>query len=306
MQPSVITVKNLRKDYGAVRAVQDVSFEVYRGEIFGILGPNGAGKTTTLEIIEGLKKRSAGSVRVLDLDPGLAADAVKQRIGVQLQSASYFEELSLRELLQLFGSFYSKRRDVDELLKEVNLLEKVKSRVGQLSGGQKQRFSIAASLVNDPEIVFLDEPTTGLDPQARRNLWDFIARLKKDNRTVVLTTHYMEEAELLADRVAIVDTGKVAALGTPQELINKLEHACTIWFDTRASRLNLFSGLPNVRVAEEPEPGSYRLVVGQAKDSLPAILQVARQQQLELDHLHVEPATLEDVFLTLTGKHLRD
>jgi ABC-2 type transport system ATP-binding protein len=306
MLPSVITVKNLRKDYGAVRAVQDVSFEVYRGEIFGILGPNGAGKTTTLEIIEGLKKRSAGSVRVLDLDPGVAADAVKQRIGVQLQSASYFEELNLRELLQLFGSFYSKQRDVNELLKEVNLLEKAKSRVGQLSGGQKQRFSIAASLVNDPEIVFLDEPTTGLDPQARRNLWDFIARLKKDNRTVVLTTHYMEEAELLADRVAIVDSGKVAALGTPQELINKLEHACTIWFDTRPSQINLFNKLPNVRVAQEREPGSYRLVVGQAKDSLPAVLHVARQHQLELDHLHVEPATLEDVFLTLTGKHLRD
>jgi ABC-2 type transport system ATP-binding protein len=200
----------LVKDYPGKRAVDGVDYHVERGEIGGLLGPNGAGKTTTLEILEGLGTPTSGRVQVLGLDPGTQAAQVKQLIGVQLQASSYFEHLTLREILVLFGSFYRTRRDPDELLELVGLADKRKALVGQLSGGQAQRFSIVAALVNDPEVVFLDEPTTGLDPQARRNLWDFISWInREEGKTVVLTTHYMEEAEILCDRVAIIDQGEI-------------------------------------------------------------------------------------------------
>ncbi|MBF8268131.1 MAG: transporter ATP-binding protein [Dehalococcoidia bacterium] len=218
----VIQVEGLVKRYGDLVAVDGVSFSVHAGEVFGILGPNGAGKTTTLEIIEGLQPPTAGRTLVLDMDIQHQAERIKERIGVQIQASAYFEYLTLTEILDLFGRFYPRRLAPKELLEKVGLTDKAKTTVGKLSGGQKQRFTIAAALVNDPELVFLDEPTTGLDPQARRSLWDFIREIQGEGRTVVLTTHYMEEAQMLCQRVAIMDLGKIVAMDTPTNLVRQL------------------------------------------------------------------------------------
>lgn len=218
----IISVENLRKTYGDLKAVDGVSFSVERGEIFGILGPNGAGKTTTLEMIEGLRKIDSGQVEVAGVDVDEKPNDVKSQIGVQLQSSSFFDYLNLKELLVLFGNLYQRKVDPDKLLENVELTEKSKSYVKHLSGGQKQRFSIASGLVNDPRVLFLDEPTTGLDPQARRHLWGLIQKIRADGKTIVLTTHYMDEAEVLCDRVAIIDRGKIIALDTPDNLVNSL------------------------------------------------------------------------------------
>jgi ABC-2 type transport system ATP-binding protein len=216
-------VHTYRTGNGPLRAVDHLTFAVEHGEIFALLGPNGAGKTTTLEILEGLRDATEGSATVLGLDVRRDRAALKQRIGVQLQASSYFQYLTLREILVLFGSFYGRRTDPDRLLDIVGLTPKRDALVWELSGGQAQRFSIVAALVNDPELVFLDEPTTGLDPQARRNLWDVIRRINAErSTTVILTTHYMEEAEVLSDRVAIVDHGRLVALDTPMGLIDQL------------------------------------------------------------------------------------
>jgi len=217
----VIEVKNLVKQYKKVMAVNDISFDVYQGEVFGLLGENGAGKTTTLEIIEGLRKMTSGEIKVLGIDIKNGIKDVKERIGVQLQSSAYYHYLTLREILNLFASFYQKSVDAEELLHIVGLKHKAKTYVTKLSGGQKQRFSIVASLVNDPEIVFLDEPTTGLDPIARRHLWDLIKHIKAKGKTIILTTHYMEEAEVLCDRVAIMDKGKILVLDETKKIIEK-------------------------------------------------------------------------------------
>jgi len=221
-QKTVLEVRNLVKRYNGLVAVDHVSFEVYAQEIFGILGPNGAGKTSTLEMIETLRPIDEGEVRLNGLDVKTQPQEVKRVIGVQLQSSSFFDKLNLKELLELFGEMYGRRVDAMQLLREVELEEKAKAQVVQLSGGQKQRFSIAAALVNDPIVLFLDEPTTGLDPQSRRHLWGVIKRIRSEGKTIVITTHYMEEAEELCDRVAIMDDGKIIALDRPQELINKL------------------------------------------------------------------------------------
>lgn len=217
-----IKVKNLTKLYGENTVVNDISFDVIRGEVFGILGPNGAGKTTTLEMIEALRPIDGGSVTLEGLDVSKQPNKVKQIIGVQLQSTGFYDNLTLRELLNMFSGLYNQSAHADELLAEVNLTKKAKSQVKELSGGQKQRFSVASALVNNPKVLFLDEPTTGLDPQARRNLWELIKSIKKKGITVVLTTHYMEEAELLCDRIAILDNGKIIALDTPNNLIKAL------------------------------------------------------------------------------------
>ena len=222
MADFVLEVKGLVKRYGGVTAVDGVSFAVGRQEIFGILGPNGAGKTTTLECIETLRPVDGGTVILNGLDAQQHAQEVKRVIGVQLQSSSFFDKLTLAELLALFGEMYGRRVDPRRLLEEVELTEKSASMVGELSGGQKQRFSIAAALVNDPVLMFLDEPTTGLDPQARRHLWGVIKRIRSEGKTIVLTTHYMDEAEELCDRVAIMDGGKIIALAPPQEMISRL------------------------------------------------------------------------------------
>jgi ABC-2 type transport system ATP-binding protein len=222
MQQPILEVKNLSKRYGDLVAVNGITFIVGRQEIFGILGPNGAGKTSTLEMIETLRPIDAGSVLLDGLDVNKVPQDVKRRIGVQLQSSSFFDKLSLRELLLLFGEMYGRVVEPGKLLAEVELEDKVKARVNELSGGQKQRFSIAAALVNDPIVLFLDEPTTGLDPQARRHLWGVIKRIRSEGKTIVLTTHYMDEAEELCDRVAIMDSGSIIALAPPHQLITEL------------------------------------------------------------------------------------
>ena len=218
----IITVRDLRKRYGSLTAVDGVSFDVAEGEVFGILGPNGAGKTTTLEMIEGMRPIDEGSATIDGVDVGRNPREVKRRIGIQLQASAFFDELTLVELLDLFGRLYGRAVDPMKLLAEVELTEKAKSQVRTLSGGQKQRFSIASALVNEPRVLFLDEPTTGLDPQARRHLWALVRSLQERGHTVVLTTHYMEEAEELCDRVAVMDGGRIIALDTPQALVDQL------------------------------------------------------------------------------------
>jgi len=222
MSDTILEVRNLVKRYGDLVAVNGISFSVHRQEIFGILGPNGAGKTSTLEMIETLRSIDGGEVYLNGLEVHTHAQEVKCLIGVQLQSSSFFDKLNLRELLLLFGEMYGRVVDPMKLLAEVELEDKVKAQVGQLSGGQKQRFSIAAALVNEPVLLFLDEPTTGLDPQARRHLWGVVKRIRLEGKTIVITTHYMEEAEELCDRVAIMDQGKIIALDSPQELVRQL------------------------------------------------------------------------------------
>jgi ABC-2 type transport system ATP-binding protein len=222
MKEPIIQVKDLTKSYGDFEAVKGISFDVYKGEIFGLLGPNGAGKSTTLEIIETLRQKSGGTVIVdgmnLDTDP----EAIKKIIGVQLQTAGFYPNLNLTELIRLFVGLYQMEIDPMELLAKVNLEDKAKSKFKELSGGQKQRFSIATTLINRPKIIFLDEPTTGLDPQARRNLWDLIQEIRDSGTTVIITTHYMDEAEVLCDRVAIIDSGKIIGINTPNQLIDEL------------------------------------------------------------------------------------
>ena len=303
----VILVEGLVKRFEGATAVDGVSFEVHRGEIFGILGPNGAGKTTTLECIEGLLKPSAGAIRVLGMDVPRQAREVKKRIGIQLQTSSYFDYLSLRETLLLFQRFYPRRVSADALLQRMDLADKAGATVGKLSGGQKQRFSISATLLNDPELVFLDEPTTGLDPQARRNLWDLILEIHGEGRTVVLTTHYMEEAQQLCHRVAIMDRGKIVALDAPQNLVKSLPTPYEIKAVVRGGppreTLESLDSVVNVRVDGD---AGFALGSSDAARTLPALLAWVGQCNGELEHLEIQPSNLEDVFLSLTGRGLRD
>lgn len=222
MAPVIISIKDLVKNYGNFNAVKGISFDVYEGEIFGLLGPNGAGKSTTLEIIETLREKTSGKVIVNGIDLDKQPDEIKKIIGVQLQSSGYYPNLNLTELIDLFNGMYNRNMPPIELLELVNLKDKAKAKFKELSGGQKQRFSVATTLINDPKIVFLDEPTTGLDPQARRNLWELIKKIRDKGTTVILTTHYMDEAEKLCDRVAIIDSGEIVALSTPDTLIDEL------------------------------------------------------------------------------------
>lgn len=222
MKKISISVKDLVKHYGNFEAVRGISFDVYEGEIFGLLGPNGAGKSTTLEIMETLRGKTSGTVTVDGFDLDKEPDAIKKIIGVQLQSSGFYPNLNLLELITLFSGLYNRKTDAMALLKMVNLQDKAKAKVKELSGGQKQRFSVATTLINQPRIIFLDEPTTGLDPQARRNLWDLITDIRKRGTTVIITTHYMDEAEVLCDRVAIIDAGKIVAMATPDQLIDNL------------------------------------------------------------------------------------
>lgn len=222
MRETIIQVKDLAKSYGDFEAVKGISFDVYKGEIFGLLGPNGAGKSTTLEIIETLRQKSGGTVIVDGMDLDTHPEAIKKIIGVQLQTAGFYPNLNLTELIRLFVGLYQMEMEPMELLAKVNLEDKAKAKFKELSGGQKQRFSIATTLINRPKIIFLDEPTTGLDPQARRNLWDLIQEIRDNGTTVIITTHYMDEAEVLCDRVAIIDSGKIIGINTPNQLIDEL------------------------------------------------------------------------------------
>ncbi len=303
-----VQVDGLVKRFGPVTAVDGISFAVKRGEVFGILGPNGAGKTTTLEIIEGLQKPDQGRVTVLGMDILDKPSQVKARIGVQLQSSAYHDYLSLKEVLSLFGSFYPKRVAPDDLLEQVGLSDRANSRVNQLSGGQKQRFTVAASLVNSPELVILDEPTTGLDPQARRNLWELVGSIHNRGVTVVLTTHYMEEAEALCDRLAIMDRGRLVAVDAPGKLISQLQATYTVKLVVASpltdDQLALLNG--DGEVVHLTEKNSYLLRLRNTPKALGAMLDELARSDISLDHLEVTPVTLEDVFLELTGNELRD
>lgn len=315
---SAVEVKHLVKEFpapdgGILKAVDGISFEVPKGECFGLLGPNGAGKTTTLEIIESLQTPSSGETKVLGLDSQKDQKAVKERIGVQLQAGAYFDFLTLTEILDLFGSFYEKHLDPAGLLEKVSLTDKAKARVAHLSGGQKQRFSIVAAMVNDPDVIFLDEPTTGLDPQARRNLWDFITEINQsDGKTVILTTHYMEEAELLCDRVAIIDQGEIVALDTPLALIKALPTAYRITVvlkkKVEVADLEAIDGIAEVSDIESIDGGLHRYVLSarESEKALKATLAWIEAAGLEAEDMRVGAATLEDVFLATTGKSLRD
>jgi ABC-2 type transport system ATP-binding protein len=313
-EPAVV-VEDLVKVFpgpggGEVNAVDGVTFSVRRGEVFGLLGPNGAGKTTTLEIIEGLQSPTRGRTTVLGLDSQRDRSRMKERIGVQLQAGAYFDFLTLEEILDLFGSFYPRSVPPVQLLEKVGLVEKRKALVHELSGGQAQRFSIVASMVNDPEVVFLDEPTTGLDPQARRNLWDLIRVINGDEgKTVVLTTHYMEEAEILCDRVAIIDHGRIEALDTPIGLVHELPVAYRIQFATPQevdeAGLRRLPGVAELTVSMNGGYG-YELGVARAQVTLPAFVSWAERNRVQVDDVRVLPATLEDVFLSVTGHALRE
>jgi len=305
----VIRAQGLVKRYGNFTAVDHVNLEVFDDEIFGILGPNGAGKTTTLEMIEGLREPDAGSIEVNGVDAIRNAKQVKHLIGVQLQTTSLFDHLTVRELIKLFAALYNSdttNERIDELLGLVSLEEKDDARANQLSGGQQQRLSIALALVNDPEIVFLDEPTTGLDPQARRNLWDVISGLRAAGKTIVLTTHYMEEAEVLCDRVAIMDTGRIIACDTPLRLVQALDQDATI--RARVDRqldLRQIRSLPGVLDVELVED-QLSARTSDVQTTLTGLLGIASELDLRLDNLATSSANLEDVFLNLTGRSLRE
>ena len=305
---AAIRVEGLTKRFGPFTAVDDVSFEVRPGEIFGILGPNGAGKTTTLEIIEGLQKPSQGKVSVLGRDVQRESARIKARIGVQLQSSAYYDYLTLREILSLLGTFYPQRVPPDQLLEQVGLKDKASQRVRQLSGGQQQRFTVAASLVNDPDLVILDEPTTGLDPQARRNIWSMVQEIHRKGVTVVLTTHYMEEAQSLCHRLAIMDRGKLVAVDTPQNLISSLKAAYTVKivspYPLSEDQLLSFNGsVTSVQLSAE---NTYLLRLSDSPRALDSVLEGIVGNEIRLEHLEIAPVTLEDVFLELTGNELRD
>jgi ABC-2 type transport system ATP-binding protein len=301
----ILEVRDLRKSYGTNHAVDGVSFEVLEGEVFGILGPNGAGKTTTLEIIEGLRRPDSGQIILDGLDALAEAQAVKEIIGVQLQATALFERLTVEETIKLFASFYKRTANVEELLKWIQLESKRSDFVPGLSGGQKQRLSIGLALVNEPRIVFLDEPTTGLDPQARRNLWDVCKEVAARGITIVITTHYMEEAEVLCDRIAIMDAGHIIALDTPAALVRSLKAGATVEFDQDGVPLDLINSLPTV-TGIRPDNGRVFVFTEIVDRTLTEILSLARTSGFELHNLLVRGATLEDVFLTKTGHSLRD
>jgi len=302
----IVICKGLKKYYGRVKAVDGISFSIKKGEVYGFLGPNGAGKTTTLEILEGLRKADAGEVRIFGLDGFKNQQKIKERFGVQLQATSLDEKIKVGEALRLFAGFYKKQADINYLLKLVSLEEKEKSLYETLSGGQKQRLALALALVNEPELIFLDEPTSGLDPQARHNLWDILMKMKKKNKTIILTTHYMEEAEKLCDRVAIIDHGEIIAEDTPENLIDSINLSSSITFKTKAKiDKDKFCGIKGVnRVFSQNS--EYVLHSTRLQRTLVGVLEMAKKEDFEIEHLSVTRPTLEDVFLELTGRSLRD
>lgn len=304
----VIEVRDLRKTYSETRAVDGVSFSVEPGEVFGLLGPNGAGKTTTVEIIEGLRTLDSGDVNVLGVDLRRDVRAIKSRIGVQLQTTGLYPRLTVREVIDLFRSFFpGATRSTDELIDLVELREKQNTQTKQLSGGQRQRLSVALALVNYPEIVFLDEPTTGLDPQARRSMWETIRQIRQGGATVVLTTHYMEEAELLCNRVAVMDQGRIIALDTPDQLIAQNFSESAIEFESLVEMPpeGTFKTLPAV-LRTERDSRRVTLFTRDSMATLSELTALAEAQTIKFNDLRIRRATLEDVFLKLTGKRIRD
>jgi ABC-2 type transport system ATP-binding protein len=305
---SAITVEHLSKSYADKQAVSDLSFTVRSGEIFALLGPNGAGKTTTVEILEGYRTASGGTVRVLGLDPQRDAQRLKPQIGVMLQQDGVYPTLRALEVLRLYASFFTNPEEPVELLRLVGLSEAAGTRTRQLSGGQKRRLALALALIGRPRLVFLDEPTTGMDPQARRATWDIILSLKQRGATVLLTTHLMDEAERLADRIAIVDSGRLIALDTPAGLTRSQSTTTVEVFFTATPGLDLaaLGKLPAARGAREDAPGHYCIETGEPAALLVELTTWLRDKGAELTDLRVGRSTLEDVFLRLTGKDMRE
>ena len=304
---AALRVRNLRKTYKDVVAVNGIDLEILSGECFGLLGPNGAGKTTTIEICEGLTEADSGEVDVLGLRWSSDAATLRQKLGIQLQETQLAEKLTVLETLRLFRSFFRQGPGAEDAIRLVQLEEKRDARVGALSGGQKQRLALACALVGDPELLFLDEPTTGLDPQARRQLWDLIEEFKAAGRTILLTTHYMDEAERLCGRVAIMDHGKIIAQGSPRELIASIgvEHVVEFSAGNTAVDLSGIRAMAGVRDVRT-ENGNVLLQVTELHKAVPGLLDELTRQAVPLTELRTHSATLEDVFVHLTGRHLRD
>jgi len=306
MANPILQVENLVKRYGDVEAVRGVSFSVEEGEVFGLLGPNGAGKTSTVEVMEGLRVPDGGRISVCGLDPQKDSIALKNEIGATLQATSLPDKLRVGEAIRLFAGFYKRTRNADDLLKRFGLEEKRNAFYNQLSGGQKQRLALAMALVNDPRVLFLDEPTAGLDPQVRREIYDIIEELKREKKTIVLTTHYIEEAEKLCDRVAIVDQGKVIATGTPRELKQRSEHTSRIEARfTKPASKDTLKGLDGVVDAREVD-GEYVLHCQKTAPAIVALVKHLEAENNELVSLEISTPSLEDVFIELTGRRLRD
>ena len=306
MSENAILCRGLKKHFGDVKAVDGLDLTVGAGECFGLLGPNGAGKTTTIEILEGLTPPDSGEVTVLGLNWRANERALRERIGISLQETQLAEKITVLETLQLFRSFYRNGHDPEELLRDLSLDEKRDARVGKLSGGQKQRLAVACALIGEPDILFLDEPTTGLDPQSRLQLWDVVTRFRQKGGTILLTTHYMEEAERLCDRIAIVDHGHLIALGTPAELIARLEAPHIIEFTSDPPLpSDAWHEVPGCHGAT-PKDGSWMLRVDSLADAVPRVIGVIEKNGAKLVTLSTHEATLEDLFVSLTGRELRD
>ncbi|WP_226671909.1 ABC transporter ATP-binding protein [Rossellomorea aquimaris] len=302
----MVDVKDLVKRYGSFTAVKGVRFQVEKGEIFGLLGPNGAGKTTTIEMLVGLRKPDAGTASLAGFDVRKEVNQVKEVIGVQLQSTSLFELLKVEEILHLYASFYPKNVDINQLIEDMLLTEKRKDRIKGLSGGQKQRLAIALALIHDPNIVFLDEPTTGLDPQARRTLWDIVLRLKERGKTVILSTHYMDEAHVLCDRIGIMDQGELIALDTPTNLVKTLQSTSTIEFHLdnppKQEWFMKMNGVEEVAIKDT----FVQLYTDELQRALTSLISLSTENDLKIEDLQTRQATLEDVFIHMTGRRLRE
>ena len=307
--PAVIECRDLRKTYdGKVEAVRGLNLEIYAGECFGLLGPNGAGKTTTIEILEGLLEATAGEVTILGQTWKSHARELREQIGISLQETRLSEKLTVCETVDLFASFYSEPRPTSEVLAALQLEEKADSWVGKLSGGQKQRLAVATALVGSPKLLFLDEPTTGLDPQSRRQLWEIIREFQRGGGTVLLTTHYMDEAERLCDRLAIVDYGQIIAEGSPADLIERLGGHHMVEFSLAGDSHGppeIWKSLPGVDSVYNDD-GLVCLAVREPHRTIPALLEAVDKQSAQLEHLTTRQASLEDVFVRLTGRHLRE
>ncbi|SMQ80143.1 ABC-2 type transport system ATP-binding protein [Bacillus sp. OV166] len=303
---TIIDVKGLVKNYGSFKAVSGVHFQVRKGEIFGLLGPNGAGKTTTLEMLVGLRKPDEGTAIIGSHDILRELSKVKEIIGVQLQSTSLFELLTVEEILKMYASFYPSHISISQLIEDVLLTEKSKSRIKGLSGGQKQRLAIALALVHDPHVIFLDEPTTGLDPQARRTLWDIVLQLKNKGKTIVLTTHYMDEAHNLCDRIAIMDQGELIALDAPSQLVKSLQSDSALEFRV-IEQVDFidFSSIDGVKKLGN-QTDIHVLYTDHLQNTLTSLIQFAADNNLQIVDLQTRTATLEDVFIHMTGRRLRE
>lgn len=301
-----IEAKELHKSFGAVHAVRGLNLRVQRGEVFGLLGPNGAGKTTSLEMLEGLVQPDSGEIRLLGLDWRSHGSQIRNRIGVQFQSTQLDEKIKVREVLEMYGTYYDKPRPVDELLRLLQLEEKADAYQIKLSGGQRQRLALGLALVNDPELVFLDEPTTGLDPQARQSFWDLVRHLKSEGRTLLITTHYMDEAEALCDQIGIMDHGQILQLGSPRELIASLNQPSYAEIEFQGSAPDAQEFVEKIGMAVDVKPQHWIVALSDPKRDLQHVLACVEVLNLPMQQLHVRRASLEDVFLHRTGRSLRE